>query len=126
MRISLIAFFGVINAKPLLLGVENSYDTSFTAFKNSTKGPTGTDSELNEKIQTDIVYLEAEDYLNPDDYVNSDYNAFPEIDFSTTIGLSLETTPTEVYSEGLFLNQNIFYSSGHTYNYLQRNDRRSS
>ena len=102
MRISLIAFFGVINAKPLLLGVENSYDTSFTAFRNSTKGPTGTDSELNKKIQSDIVYLEAEDYLNPDDYVNSDYNAFPEIDFSTTIGLSLETTPTEVYPEGLF------------------------
>ena len=97
MRISLIAFFGVINAKPLSLGVENSYDTSFTAFRNSTKEPTGTDSELNERIQADIVYLEAEDYLNPDDYVDSVYNAFPEIDFSTTIGLSLETFPTEVY-----------------------------
>ena len=41
--------------------------------------------------------------FHPDDYVNSVYNAFPEIDFSTTIGLSLETTPTEVYFETYLL-----------------------
>ena len=98
MRISLIAFFGgQIVAKPLSLGIAN-LDTSFTAFQNlSKKIEQPQDSTQSENINADIVYFEPEDYLDPEDYEQSSYEDFSEFDFTTTIGLSTETVPTEVF-----------------------------